>query len=232
MKRFYKQVDAVAVDDGFAIRLDGRSVKTPDRNDLVLPAKALAEAVKAEWAGQGEEIDPATMPFTALAQGALDQIGHDRPRIVARIAAFADSDMLYFRGDAHQQALADHQTEQWDPLLDWARTRYDVSFVLVRGIMHQSQSPQTLKRLAEAVEAQDDFTLAAMLSLVGLAGSLVAVLGLVENAFDADELWRLVNLEELWQEQQWGADDLAVETRALKQVEYLGAARFLELVRI
>ena len=97
--------------------------------------------------------------------------------------------------------------------------------------MHQSQSPLTLKRLADAVEAQDDFTLAAMLSLVGLAGSLVAVLGLVEGAFDADELWPLVNLEELWQEQQWGADDLAVEKRALKQAEYLGAVRFLELAR-
>lgn len=231
MKRFYKQADAVSVDGGFAIQLDGRSIKTPARNDLVLPVKPLAEAVAEEWTAQGDEIDPATMPFTALAQGALDQIVHERPRIVARVAAFADSDMLYFRGDANQQALADHQAQQWDPLLDWARTRYDVSFTLVRGIMHLSQSPLTLKRLAEAVEAQDDFTLAAMLSLVGLAGSLVAVLGLVEGEFDAEELWPLVNLEELWQEKQWGADDLAVKMRALKQKEFLDAVQFLKLAR-
>lgn len=231
MKRFYKQVDAVDVDHGFAIQLDGRPIKTPARAELVLPLKPMADAVAAEWAAQGDDIDPATMPFTALAQGALDQVAKERPRIVSRIAAFADSDMLYFRGDANQQALADHQAEKWDLLLDWARARYDVSFTLVCGIMHQSQSPLTLKRLAEAVEAQDDFTLAAMLSLVGLAGSLVAVLGLVEGAFDADELWPLVNLEELWQEQQWGADDLAVEKRALKQADYLGAVRFLELAR-
>ncbi|WP_422344569.1 ATP12 family chaperone protein [Parasphingorhabdus sp.] len=231
MKRFYKRAASSAADNGFAIHLDGRPIKTPARNPFNLPTRQLAEAIAAEWTAQGEEIDPATMPLTALAQGALDQVAHERDRIVGRIAAFSDSDMLYYRGDDSQQALADHQAEQWDPLLDWARQRYDVSFTLTRGIMHQSQSEQTITRLSEVVETQDDFTLAAMLSLVGLAGSLVAVLALVEGAYDADTLWPLVNLEELWQEQQWGVDDLAVETRAIKQAEFRAAVQFLDLSR-
>lgn len=231
MKRFYKRAACSATDNGFAIHLDGRPIKTPARNPLNLPTRQLAEAIAAEWTAQGEEIDPATMPLTALAQGALDQVAQERDRIVGRIAAFSDSDMLYYRGDDSQQALADHQAEQWDPLLDWARQRYDVSFILTRGIMHQSQSEQTIARLSEVVETQDDFTLAAMLSLVGLAGSLVAVLALVEGAYDADTLWPLMNLEELWQEQQWGIDDLAFETRAIKQAEFLAAMQFLDLSR-
>ncbi|WP_109357590.1 ATP12 family chaperone protein [Sphingorhabdus sp. EL138] len=231
MKKFYKQAASVAVDGSFAIHLDGRPVKTPARNPLHLPASQLAEAIAEEWAAQGEEIDPATMPLTALAQGALDQVTHERERIVGRIAAFSDSDMLYYRGDDSQQALADHQAEKWDPLLDWARTRYDISFVLTRGIMHKSQSEQTIARLSEAVEAQDDFTLAAMLSLVGLAGSLVAILALIEGAYDTDALWPLMNLEELWQEEQWGKDDLATQNRAIKEAEFLVAAQFLELSR-
>ncbi|WP_108812499.1 ATP12 family protein [Sphingorhabdus sp. Alg231-15] len=231
MKRFYKQVTCIAVDSGFAIELDGRPVKTPARHLLQLPTAALAEAIASEWAAQDEEIDPETMPLTALAQGALDQVAHERERIAGRIAAFSDSDMLYYRGDDSQQALCDHQAEQWGPLLNWARTRYDVSFTLTQGIMHQSQSEQTISRLSEAVEAHDDFTLAAMLSLVGLAGSLVAVLALVEGAYDADTLWPLMNLEELWQEQQWGSDDLAAQTRAIKQAEFLAAVEFLRLSR-
>ncbi|MEP2103649.1 MAG: ATP12 family protein [Parasphingorhabdus sp.] len=231
MKRFYKEAASVAADTGFAIHLDGRPVKTPARNPLHLPTAKLAEAIATEWAAQDDEIDPATMPLTALAQGALDQVAHERNRIVGRIASFSDSDMLYYRGDDSQQALSDHQAEKWDPLLGWARTRYDVSFTLTHGIMHQSQSEQTIARLSEAVEAQDDFTLAAMLSLVGLAGSLIAVLALVENAYDADTLWPLMNLEELWQEQQWGSDDLATQTRAVKQAEFHSAVQFLVLSR-
>ncbi len=231
MKRFYKQAACVTTDKGFAIELDGRPIKTPARNLMDVPTIALAEAIAGEWAAQGDDIDPVTMPLTALAQGALDQVAHERDRIINRIAAFADSDMLYYRGDDSQQALADHQAEKWDPLLDWARQRYDVSFVLTYGIMHKSQSDEAISRLGEAVKAQDDFTIAAMLSLVGLAGSLVAVLALVEGSFDADTLWPLMNLEELWQEEQWGCDDLAVATRAIKQAEFNAAVQFLKLSR-
>lgn len=231
MKRFYKQAACVSTDNGFAIELDSRPIKTPARNPLNLPTLRLAEAIAAEWVAQGDDIDPATMPLTALAQGALDQVASERERIIGRIAAFSDSDMLYYRGDESQQALADHQAEQWDPLLDWARTRYDVSFTLIHGIMHQSQSEQTIARLSETVEAQDDFTIAAMLSLVGLAGSLVAILALIEGAYDAETLWPLMNLEELWQEEQWGRDDLAVATREIKQAEFEAAVQFLTLSR-
>jgi chaperone required for assembly of F1-ATPase len=128
MKRFYKDVSVAPVGDAFAILLDGRSMKTPQRNPLAVPGSGLADAIAAEWAAQGEDIIPASMPLTALAQGALDQVARERKRIVSRIAAFADSDMLYYRADAAQQELIDHQAEHWDPLLNWARQRYDVGF--------------------------------------------------------------------------------------------------------
>ena len=229
MKRFYKAVTSVAVDGGFAIQLDERPVKTPARNPLHLPTLALAEAIAAEWTAQEDEIDPATMPLTALAQGTLDQVAGERERIVGRITAFADSDMLYYRAADNQQALAEYQKERWDPLLDWARQRYDVSFTVTQGIKHQSQPPETVKRLSDVVKTQDDFALAAMLSMVGLTGSLIAVLALVEGAYDAETLWPLVNLEELWQEQRWGRDDLAVVTRGIKQAEFNAAIQFLTL---
>ena len=231
MKRFYKDAACVPVDNGFAIHLDGRPIKTPARNPLDLPTLRLAEAIAEEWRAQDDDIDPTTMPLTALAQGALDQVALERDRIIGRIAAFSDSDMLYYRGDENQQALADHQAEKWDPLLDWARQRYDVSFTLTRGIIHKGQPKQTISRLSVVVEGQDDFTIAAMLSLVGLAGSLVAILALVEGVYDADTLWPLMNLEELWQEQQWGRDDLALQTREIRQAEFLAAVRFLDLSR-
>lgn len=229
MKRFYNEVSVISGDGGFSVHLDGRSIKTPARNPLIIPASALSDAIAVEWRAQGENIDPASMPLTALAQGALDQTVSDRTRIVGRIAAFSDSDMLYFRAEENQAALAEHQAEHWDPLLEWARSRYDVSFELIYGIMHRSQPEETVVRLCAAVEAQDNFTLAAMLSLVGLTGSLIATLALVEGVHDTHRLWPLVNLEELWQEQQWGADELALQTRAIKQSEFDAAARFLTL---
>lgn len=229
MKRFYKDVSVSPHGDAFAILLDGRPMKTPQRNPLAVPLSGLADAIATEWAEQGKDIIPASMPMTGLAQGALDQVDNERARIVARIAAFADSDMLYYRADAGQQALIDHQAEQWDPLLDWARQHYDVRFNLIHGIRYQAQPDETIERLTNVVKAQDGFTVAAMLSLVGLSGSLIATLALVEQVHDTETLWPLVNLEELWQEQQWGRDDQAVAARTIKQAEFEAAARFLDL---
>lgn len=229
MKRFYKKVGLEDHLDGFTIHLDGRPVKTPARNGLILPSRPLAQEIVNEWEAQGEEINPVTMPLNSLATGALDQVANERERIVGRVAAFADSDMLYFRGDDSQADLAAHQAERWDPLLDWAQSRFDVSFTLIFGIMHQSQSDETIARLSAAVECQSDFTLAAMLSLSGLTGSLVATLALVEKKFEPALIWELSYLEELWQEQQWGSDELAQQKRDARQGEYSAAVKFLEI---
>jgi len=117
MKRFYEnvaveQVSAEAGDEGFAILLDGRPVKTPQRNPFVLPTIALAEAISEEWEQQQADIDPATMPLTALAQGALDQVVHERERIISRIAAFADSDMLYYRAEDRKSTRLNSSHDQ------------------------------------------------------------------------------------------------------------------------
>lgn len=231
MKRFFKNVSVVDDENGFSIHLDGRPVKTPARNGLMLPTRQLAQQIAAEWDDQGEEINPAVMPMNALAQGALDQVVNERQRIVDRISVFADSDMLYFRGDQNQPDLVAHQAKHWDPLLDWSRSRFDVSFKLVHGIMHESQSEDTIARLSAAVDSQNNFTLAAMLSLCGLTGSLIATLALVEKAFDSALIWRLSNLEELWQERQWGSDEMSRQKRDAREAEYRAAVKFLQLSR-
>ena len=71
-KRFYAAASVAAQASGFAVVLDGRPVKTPGKAALVLPAQALADGITAEWAAQGERIDPATMPLTRLANTTLD----------------------------------------------------------------------------------------------------------------------------------------------------------------
>ena len=49
MKRFWKSADVVETEGGFAIELDGRRIKTPAREELIVPTPALAEAIAREW---------------------------------------------------------------------------------------------------------------------------------------------------------------------------------------
>lgn len=229
MMRFYKAASARPAEGGFEIFLDGRPVKTPARVPLVVPTLALAEAIAAEWQAQGDKIDPRSMPLTGLANAAIDRVAPDPAAFARSLAVFGESDLLCYRADA-PAALAARQAELWDPLLAWARCRFDVDFELVCGIIHPPQPGPTLGRLAQAVAAHSPFELAALSPLVTISGSLLIALALVEGVIDLDAAWAAATLDEVWQAQQWGEDAEAAATLAARRRDFDAAARFLRLL--
>lgn len=226
MKRFWSEV---TIDAERVVRLDARPVRTPGRVPLALPTQALAEAVADEWRAVGEAIDPRAMPMTGLANAAIDRIVPSPGGFAAGLAAYGESDLLCYRAEAPGELVA-RQAAAWDPLLDWARERYDVHFVTVAGIMHRAQPPATLARLAEAVAARDGFVLAGLSPVVTVTGTLVGALALVEGAVDADTLWAAAMVDEDWQAERWGEDTLATATRVAHRAEFDAGVRFLGLV--
>ncbi|MES2988669.1 MAG: ATP12 family protein [Pseudomonadota bacterium] len=225
MKRFWKEV---TLENG-GIALDGKPVRTPGRVPLTLPTAALAEAVADEWRAVEGDVDPRAMPLTGLANAAIDRIAPDTAAFAAGLAAYGESDLLYYRAEL-PEPLVERQRAAWDPLLDWARSRYDVHFETATGVMHKAQPPATITRLAEAVAALDAFRLAGLSPVVTVSGSLVAALALVEGAADADTAWKATRIDEDWQEEMWGEDDLATKTRDSHHADFMAGARFLSLL--
>ena len=230
MRRFWKEVTTQQNAWGFGIELDGRPLKTPMRNALLLPTTALTDAVVAEWCAVEKDIDPATMPFTGFANAAIDHVAPDRTEFAARIAAYGQTDAFCYRAEAGEP-LAVRQAAEWDPWLDWARARYDVSFTLVEGIMPKPQPTASLEKLGAAVAARGTFELAAMAKLAHLSGSLVATLAIVEGQGDAAVIWTACCLDEIWQEELWGSDYWAQKNRSDREAEFMQAAQFLDLLR-
>ena len=223
MKRFWTEV-AVAPDRG--IMLDGRPVRTPGRAALLLPTPALADAVAKEWRAVGETLDPRAMPLTGLANAAIDRVAPDPRAFAARLACYAESDLLCYRAQA-PEPLIERQRAAWDPVIAWAQARYDVGIETTAGIVHRPQPPATLARLGEAVAALDPFALAACSPVVTLTGSLLLTLALVEHAFTPDQLWTAAHIDEDWQAELWGEDALATQARANRRAEFDAAITFL-----
>ena len=229
MRRFYKDVAVISGEAGHEIQLDGRPVRTPARAALALPTVGLAEAVAEEWRGQGDMVDPRSMPFTGLANGAIDQIAPNRESFASGIANYGTSDLLCYRAEGPAE-LVSREAASWDPLLDWARRRYDVTFRVTQGIIPVDQPPETLERLDAAVKAYDPFTLAGLSTLVTLSGSLVCGLAIVEGGHDADAIWTASEIDEDWEVEQWGEDADAAARSARRRDEFAVARRFCELV--
>jgi len=229
VKRFYKEAAAVAANQGWSIELDGRPIKTPARQPLAVPTRALAEAIAEEWRAQGDSIDPRTMPLTGLANAAIDRVAPDPAAFARDLARYGEGDLLCYRAD-HPADLVARQAETWDRLLGWARGRYDVAFEIVTGIIHRPQPPATVARLAEAVAARGAFALAGLSPLVTIGGSLVIALALAEGAIEAEPAFDAAHLDELFQAEQWGEDALALEAREARRRDFNAAARFLSLL--
>lgn len=230
MKRFYRNADTQRDEDGWQVLLDGRVLRTPARASLILPNAAMAEAIAAEWRAQGETIDPARMTATGFANAAIDQVAPHRGTFAAEVARYAQSDLLFYRADGPASLVA-RQALLWDPWLDWARQRYDVAFRVTHGIMHVRQPDETLDRLAAAVRACDDFTLAALSTIVSLTGSLVLGLAIVDAQADAETIWQAAELDTIWQTEQWGEDAQAQQQAAAHRAQFDAAVAFCRIAR-
>lgn len=229
MKRFWEAAVAIATEDGYAIALDGRRVKTPAKADLILPTEDMANAVAAEWNSVGDTIDPREMPLTGLANAAIDRIAPDKEQFAKGVALYSESDLTCYRAEG-PDALVQWQQEAWDVLLEWARRRYDVDFAICTGVMHVEQPADTVRKLSHEVMALDAFYLAGLSQMVTIGGSLVAALAVNEEMMPADAVWEAVSLDDRWQLEEWGEDAEARAALDARRRDFLAAARFLELL--
>lgn len=229
MKRFYKEAHIAPAARGVSVLLDGRVVKTPARRQLLVPTEELAEAIAKEWNAQGTEIDPRAMPLTGLANAAIDRVAPDREAVTRTLAAYGESDLLCYRSGG-PAALARRQAESWDPILSWARRRFDIEFKTTTGIIHLPQPTLTVERLGKAAAVHSPFQLAALAPLVTISGSLVLALALAEGEIGLERAWSAATLDEAWQAEHWGEDALAAEVLDARRREFEAAYRFLTLL--
>ena len=226
MKRFYKTVSTA----DRSVLLDGKRLKTPKGADLVLPTAALADAVAGEWRAQGEEIVPAAMPLTKLANTAIDGVEPRRDEVIAEIAAFARHDHLCYRTDAPAELVA-RQNAAWDPLLDWVAERHGAPLLTAHGITSIAQPEASLAALKAAMEAESPFALAALHVVASIAGSLVLALAVADKRLTPGEAFAASRVDERYQAEKWGLDAEAGARAKHLARELDAAARFMDLAR-
>jgi len=228
IKRFFKSASVgEAEGGGFALLLDGRRARTPAKKPLILPTRALAEAIAAEWAGQGETIDPAKAPLTRLANSALDGVACAMAATRAEVAGYAGSDLLCYRAQA-PEALVAAESQAFDPVLDWAGQALGAKFLIAEGIVHVRQPEPALEAVRVALEAvEDPFALAALHVMTSLTGSALLALAVARGRLSAQEAWRIAHVAEDFQIAQWGEDEDAKARRAARWRDFEAAARMI-----
>lgn len=215
-KRFYKEASVANGEDGFAVELDGRAIKTPAKTTLSLPSEALAKAVAEEWAAQGETLDLQGMTLTRLANVALDRTPDTRADLAEELSRYASTDVTCYLADA-PAALRERQEAAWQPWREWAGKELGVVLVPVVGLMASPQPQASLDAVREYALGLDDFRLTALTWGCSLLGSAVLALAVERGALNAREAFAASCVDETWQIEQWGEDEEAMAVRAARE---------------
>ena len=227
-KRFYKIAAACEANGGYAVLLDGRPARTPGKNLLLLPTRAAAERVAAEWQACGAYIDPSKMPATRIVHSALDGVAREIAAVQAEIVKYAGSDLVCYRADAPASLVA-AQSAAWDPVIAFARDALGARLVLAQGVVFAAQPEFASSALRTAVAAFDKaLPLACLHVLTTLAGSALLALCVAHKRFTPETAWSAAHVDEDYQARAWGADHEAQLRRALRWQEFHAAALLLE----
>lgn len=214
-RRFYETVNVEAAraeagdEDGFIVRLDAYALKTPAEKPLILPTEKLAQSVAEEWQAQETKIDSYTMPTMRLVSTALDRVAEVPDETAQAFAAYGMSDLLCYRAE-NPDKLVQKQAAAWDPMLDWAQARFDMSFEVTQGVLPIAQKAENEARL-RAIAGADVFRLTGLAHMAAILGSALLALAVDEAEIDADTAYELAFLDDLFQIDEWGADEEAID---------------------
>jgi chaperone required for assembly of F1-ATPase len=229
VKRFYETVSVAIVDDGYVVELDGRVIRTPLKDPLTLPTKALAEKIAAEWDGQGDEVDPKSMPFTQLSNGAQDLLGQHREQVIDTLVGFIDADLICYRASNPNDLVA-RQTAHWQPLVDWFADEFGVALKVTDSLALIKQDVRLAPVLRQKIQSHNNLQISALHELATISKSISVALAVTAGRLNVEQAWAVARVDEDFQISRWGEDEEAVEHARLLRQSFDEAALLWQMV--
>ncbi|KAG1877812.1 ATP12-domain-containing protein [Suillus subalutaceus] len=207
LKRFWETVGISKRDDGLTVTLDMRALKTPSGNTLLLPRnkRLVATLIANEWENQETLLKPHALPMTSIASRAIDAF-HDKKtcsEVRESLLNYLDTDTICFHHD-DPPPLVELQHKYWDPLIEWAKSTFNIDIQVFTSILLHSQSAETRAKLDVILTEMNPWELAAMERATYVTKSFLIALALVKRHLTVEEAAVAAQVEVSSQIQRWG----------------------------
>lgn len=217
MKRFYKIVSVSQEASGYVVQLDGKTIKTPMKDTMVVPSELLAHAIMQEWADQSEEICPETMPLTQVLNSKIDRVQPNRSELEKNALRYLDTDLICYRG-GDEEGIEERQKDVWDPLITWFENDFSYALKTTSSLAAVRQSEQVHELVDGAVRHLDDDRFTLLYLITTEIGSLISALAFIKKAIDPSALMKVAFVEEdlkdeLYKAEKYGPDPMIEKKR-------------------
>lgn len=230
MKRFYSTVTVdEAADRHYRILLDKRPVQTPERAELTVASRPLAEAVAAEWDAQEARILPRSMPLTQLAITKIDHVAKQRGVMHDSLMGYARTDLTCYLADS-PEALHQRQRQHWDHARGLIEQRCGARLRTTTAIRAVAQPTQSLDTLSAAIAALPDARFNALQATTRATSSIVLGLCLEGGLLTAAQVYEAALVDEHFQLGFWGEEADASARMQHIYAELAAVERYLALL--
>ncbi|KAL5038582.1 hypothetical protein BDV3_006284 [Batrachochytrium dendrobatidis] len=224
--RFWKSVSLGTTSDGFVLLLDGRILKTPDGNQVVIPLSrpAFAALTAAEWEGQDKVLKSHSLPLTSIIVRAVDTFKDDsiRQGVIDTMLKYVHTDSICYQ-QSYPSSLVELQKCYWNPLVDWLKEAHNIDIVTTEGIISVTQSDAVMDKLREIIQGYDNIKLAAFEKAVMRSKSFIIGLALMEGEISVEFATTAGRLEVIHQIEKWGEVEDSHDTDREDLARQLGA---------
>ncbi|KAM4698395.1 ATP synthase mitochondrial F1 complex assembly factor 2 [Rhinophrynus dorsalis] len=203
-KKFYEAVSISQGEGGFEINLDRRKLKTPQGKIFTVPSEALAVAVATEWDCQRDSIKFYTMHLTTLCNTALDNPTlRNKEQLIKSSLKFLETDTICYRVE-EPPGLVELQRNEWDPVIEWAEKRYNVTIGSTTSISGPDVPKETKEVFSRHLASYNSWVLLGIEFIISQLKSLILSMGLIDRHLTVEKAVLLSRLEEEYQIQRWG----------------------------
>ena len=235
MKKFYALVSTSETPGGYHILLDGKPVKTPMENSVLVPYANLADEIALEWSAQGEIIEPDSMPLMQLWTTCQEKITRERAALEAAVLKYLDTDLLCYRVEEPEGVCALQET-LWDPPLKWFETKFNVSLKTTTGLEALTQAPSVHEKIEDYISNLRDEEFTILQLITPLSGSLVLAVAFIEGEISPEQVLKAARLEEdyraeLYDPETYGPDPMEAKRQKAMQIDLEASAKFLQCAK-
>ncbi len=149
--------------------------------------------------------------------------------IAGDIVKYLGCDLVCYRAATPERLVA-RQSLHWDPILAWAKAALGAEFATAQGIAHFRQPDDPIAPASTAIP-RDPWRLGAVHVVTTLTGSALIALALARGEIGLDAAWTAAHVDEDWNMELWGRDELGLKRRAYRFAEMTAAARVLAEMR-
>ncbi|CAD8184957.1 unnamed protein product [Paramecium pentaurelia] len=178
------------------IKLDGKSIKTHQRNILAVPSPQLAACIASEFNRQKEYLSFKQMPLLMLARNAidLDYDATNREYIEKTIIGHLEKDVVLHRKNQKSQLLQIQQ-QQLDPQLKLFNSKFGMDIQSNDGVQIGSLSQQNIVKIESLIRGLNNWQLVSLSSQADSLKSCILAIQLSYGQVDLDKALSLCDIE-------------------------------------